>query len=429
MDEIKVSVIIPIYNTEKYLAECLESIINQTLKQIEIICIDDGSSDGSAAILKEYAQNDLRISMYTQKNRGVSAARNVGVRHARGKYLFFMDSDDILEKNALEILSETLNKHDLQVLYCDGTSFAESDACREAAEKFHNYYTRKNEYPLSTTGIQLMTDMLKNQEYRATCCLHMVRRDYFLKRNLWFIENIVHEDNYYVFCCMINAERAGYIHIAPYKRRVHANSIMTRKLAFINSYGYFVDYTKMKSFLETKNFSEEEETELYDLVYKHFRNARDIYGKIDESEKEKVNELSAQEKLFYRAYIIDYLDMKDKMNSKCEVFQKQKENMSLQLGNEQKERTKLNIELEQVQDKIKLANEEKEQLNSAYQSVCQEKSELDTELQNVRKDNAKKEKKIKQMTNEIETLNKNFFIRLSKFIRRKKKKLKTRICK
>ena len=60
MDEIKVSVIIPIYNTEKYLAECLESIINQTLKQIEIICIDDGSSDGSAAILKEYAQNDLR---------------------------------------------------------------------------------------------------------------------------------------------------------------------------------------------------------------------------------------------------------------------------------------------------------------------------------------------------------------------------------
>ena len=108
MDEIKVSVIIPIYNTEKYLAECLESIINQTLKQIEIICIDDGSSDGSAAILKEYAQNDLRISMYTQKNRGVSAARNVGVRHARGKYLFFMDSDDILEKNALEILVQTL---------------------------------------------------------------------------------------------------------------------------------------------------------------------------------------------------------------------------------------------------------------------------------------------------------------------------------
>ena len=97
----KVSVVIPIYNAEKYLKECLDSVAGQSLREIEIICVNDGSSDGSAVILQEYAKSDERVRIFEQKNQGASSARNHGIRNACGEYLYFMDSDDILRKDAL----------------------------------------------------------------------------------------------------------------------------------------------------------------------------------------------------------------------------------------------------------------------------------------------------------------------------------------
>ena len=95
----KVSVIIPVYNVEKYLRECLDSVVNQTLKDIQIILIDDGSTDSSLGICKEYAQKDNRIKIIEQKNQGAGAARNRGMSEAKGDYLYFLDSDDFLELN------------------------------------------------------------------------------------------------------------------------------------------------------------------------------------------------------------------------------------------------------------------------------------------------------------------------------------------
>lgn len=99
-----VSVIIPVYNVEKYLRECLDSVVNQTLKDIEIICVDDGSTDGSAAILAEYAANDSRVKVLTQSNSGAGAARNRGLDAATGEYLFFFDPDDYAATTMLEKL-------------------------------------------------------------------------------------------------------------------------------------------------------------------------------------------------------------------------------------------------------------------------------------------------------------------------------------
>ena len=94
---VKVSVIIPVYNVEPYLKQCMDSVVGQTLKDIEIICVDDGSTDGSLDILREYAAEDNRIQIIEQKNAGAGAARNNGMRHATGKYLSFLDSDDFFE--------------------------------------------------------------------------------------------------------------------------------------------------------------------------------------------------------------------------------------------------------------------------------------------------------------------------------------------
>lgn len=123
-DKIKVSVIVPVYNVEKYLRECLNSLVNQTLKEIEIICINDGSEDSSLEILNEYASKDSRFVIINQENSGQSVARNKGLDVAKGEYIGFVDSDDWVDLNFFENLySEavktipTLQLHQLEKLY------------------------------------------------------------------------------------------------------------------------------------------------------------------------------------------------------------------------------------------------------------------------------------------------------------------------
>ena len=107
-----VSVIIPIFNVENYLKKCLKSIINQTLKDIEIICINDGSSDSSLNILNDFASSDERIIVLSQKNHGPAKSRNEGLKIAKGKYIFFVDSDDYIQDYTLEKLYENAKNND-----------------------------------------------------------------------------------------------------------------------------------------------------------------------------------------------------------------------------------------------------------------------------------------------------------------------------
>lgn len=120
MEKIKVSVIMPIYNSEKYLRQCLESVVNQTLKEIEIICVDDGSTDSSLKILEAFAKHDSRIKILRQQNLFAGTARNNGMNNAAGKYLVFWDSDDIFAKNALKAMYAQCEKHSADICVCAG---------------------------------------------------------------------------------------------------------------------------------------------------------------------------------------------------------------------------------------------------------------------------------------------------------------------
>lgn len=102
MEKIKISVIVPVFNAEKYLKMCLNSLVSQTLKNIEIICIDDGSTDNSLAILDKFKSKDDRIKIIKQKNYGVSMARNNGISEAQGEYIGFVDADDWVDKDFLK---------------------------------------------------------------------------------------------------------------------------------------------------------------------------------------------------------------------------------------------------------------------------------------------------------------------------------------
>lgn len=123
---IKVSVIVPVYNGEKHLEECLDSICNQTLKEIEIICVDDGSTDSSWEILNRYKEQDDRIQMYRQQNLYAGAARNTGKSHASGEYLVFWDCDDFFHLEALEKLYNKAKSVNADVCVCGGNQYLES---------------------------------------------------------------------------------------------------------------------------------------------------------------------------------------------------------------------------------------------------------------------------------------------------------------
>lgn len=109
------SIIVPVYNSEKYLKRCLDSIINQTYSNLEIILINDGSTDSSKSICEEYCKKDIRIKMYSQENCGPSSARNIGIKKASGEYIMFVDSDDKLETNILEKLALFIPKYDIVI--------------------------------------------------------------------------------------------------------------------------------------------------------------------------------------------------------------------------------------------------------------------------------------------------------------------------
>ena len=128
----KVSVIIPCYNAELYLRECMDSVLSQTLAEIEVICVDDGSTDGTLEILREYEAGDSRVKVLLQRNMGAGAARNVGLEKAHGKYLWFLDSDDFAESTMLEKSVQRLEQtgSDMLVVHHDAVS-AQSGEVRE----------------------------------------------------------------------------------------------------------------------------------------------------------------------------------------------------------------------------------------------------------------------------------------------------------
>ncbi len=111
-----ISIIVPCYNVQEYLQECLDSLINQTFKNFEIICINDGSHDNTLQILKDYESKDKRIVVIDKENEGLSAARNLGMKISKAPYIFFMDSDDWLDKDAFELMYEKIIKYDLDLV-------------------------------------------------------------------------------------------------------------------------------------------------------------------------------------------------------------------------------------------------------------------------------------------------------------------------
>ena len=127
----KLSVVMPVYNVEKYINECIDSVLNQTMKDFELIVVDDGSTDSSGLILDEYQAKDNRVTVIHKKNEGVSAARNDALEKCQGEYIYIMDSDDYLELNAFQIMYDEIIRTGADVVVTDHYKFATPSERRE----------------------------------------------------------------------------------------------------------------------------------------------------------------------------------------------------------------------------------------------------------------------------------------------------------
>lgn len=228
-----VSVIVPIYKVEKYLRECLDSIVSQTYHNLQIILIDDGSPDGSGAICDEYAENDGRIVVLHCDNGGLSVARNRGLRICEGKYIFFVDSDDYLEKNAVEILCAHMEKDTLDFLFYDALSFDETKT--DVPESEINKYIRKHDYSTIRNGAELFINLLENDEYRSPVQYGFFRKSFIEENNLTFHEGIIHEDEEFTFLALLCANRVKHISDVLYHHRFRSDSIMGAKTSHKNT--------------------------------------------------------------------------------------------------------------------------------------------------------------------------------------------------
>ena len=233
-----VSVVVPVYNVEKYLRECLDSICGQTLKNIEIICVNDGSTDGSLAILEEYASRDSRMRIISQENRGLSAARNAGLSVARGKYIYFMDSDDVSPQGSLGKMFAEMEKNSLDVLLFGAESFFESEDLEKAHPGYKTLYKRR---PFETQSGQSLVLAFKNAGcgFSPSACCYCSTRRFLNENSIRFPEGILYEDNVFFWKMILAAKRAKSISDALFRRRVRAGSTMTnKKISFRNFKSY-----------------------------------------------------------------------------------------------------------------------------------------------------------------------------------------------
>ena len=243
-DNVAVSVIIPVYNTSKYLIDAVNSATAQSLQNIEIIAINDGSTDNSLEILEQLAKNDKRIKVITQENKGLSATRNEGIHNATGDYIVFLDSDDMLQESAL---MECLD-------FCtyDAKAFIE-EGVSESLTLDYNRKGALKEYMIYE-GKTMFEELIKKMKYNPSSCLLVINKEFYLRNNLIFTPNILHEDQLFTTILYSKAKRVEYLPKLFYKRRFRRNSIMTSQFTWrnVSSYLYITDeINKLQTSVET----------------------------------------------------------------------------------------------------------------------------------------------------------------------------------
>lgn len=226
MNNPKISIIIPVYNTEKYIAKCLDSVLAQTFKDFEVICIDDGSTDNSLEILKEYAQKDDRVIIFSQTNKGVSVARNLGIEKSRGEFIQFVDADDWIKKDCVELAYTKIKENNTDIV-----TFAYNDIVKGEVLP-SNYILEPLKYyenrEIDLSDFMPFTNVIWNK---------LFRKEFLLKNNIKFPINIkTCEDGIFNLLCLFSKAKYSCLPKILYNYvKIRKNSAMDKSIQLIKS--------------------------------------------------------------------------------------------------------------------------------------------------------------------------------------------------
>ena len=221
-----ISVIVPVYNVQDYLEQCLDSLCQQTNPFDEVILVNDGSTDGSQKICERYCERHNNFILVNQSNQGLSCARNRGVEIAQADYILFVDSDDYVSPDMGAVLRKELEKGELEILYYSADVKHEIEKAST-----NNPYIRMEELCKETmTGLNFFRKSFP-QQYIVSACMAVYDKRFLLKNNLLFPKGIYYEDEVFSIYAMMSAERVACIPNKLYIRRYRNNSIMTSNIS------------------------------------------------------------------------------------------------------------------------------------------------------------------------------------------------------
>lgn len=241
----KISIIIPVYNCEKYLKQCLDSIINQTLKEIEVICVNDGSTDKSLEILQDYTQKDSRIKIINQKNMHAGIARNNGMKYANGKYIHFLDADDWIDLNTYEELYKIIENSDAD--FAKFRAYSYNNQTGEITSRPYLDISSVKE-KFFDNNFSLYTNPEETVKLPDAAWMGIYKRKFLKDNNLYFDDFICANDVGFFYRCIIAAKK---IYLSP-KRFVYYRE--KNKDSLIYKRGKFFD-CQIKSYEAVKNAS------------------------------------------------------------------------------------------------------------------------------------------------------------------------------
>ena len=401
----KVSVILPVYNVEKYLRKCMESIVSQTFGDIEIICIDDGSTDGSPDILKEFAEKDSRIKLIVQENAGVGYARNRGIELAQGEYILFVDSDDYLDSKAVEISLNRIEETGAELCLFNARDI---DAVTEEPI-YHNYLRmgRLKEYETFSEK-DMGEDIFQITAHN--CWNRLYKKELFNDKRLRFYEGIRYEDAYFCFLSLLIPKKITYIDKRLYYyRRNRPGSLMATDVKsscdIISAYkrtkedmlreGWLstpqlkVSYDRKVNGILLFNFSFQVGLPAYRAYYEQLKvdiftldlvkEDEEYYSNLSERDRQKmlITSASSEEFLYteYHRYYKDGLDLRYKLAEEKKAVRKLERKID-KLNNELKEKKeKYSAEIKELKkenQKYKKALEENKQKYAALKAEKQE---------------------------------------------------------
>lgn len=277
-----ISVVVPVYNVEPYLKECLESIINQTYRDLEIILIDDGSTDKSGDICDEYGKKDERIIVIHQSNQGSASAKNAGLRKSSGEYLAFVDSDDFLQEDAYEFMVKQLEEYCADII---------QGCFRKVYQKFYRDVNKIIEMQILDTS-----EFLELFTKDWTCGLlwdKLYKRDIF--KDIYFKEGHKIDDEFFTYKGVMNSKKILRVPHYIYNYRQRISSVMFSKDSQLKIISDSLEYLSIRREEVTKSFPQ-----LKKVYDEHYLNMLIILSKNEYINAEHIKEIRQHIKKYFR---------------------------------------------------------------------------------------------------------------------------------